>query len=465
MPFDADGNPTYTPLSYSYDIVSDRYNAWQDREGNIWESPPAQDELGWTSPKLILSAEVSKDPYISATGIAQQDPSTAQALYDLKQSNPTEFYNQIAPKLTDKIYQDWRMNNSNAGTQEARNLLEGIKSENPQAYYTSKLTDLGRNVGWQIGQNRNDRNAPTIEQIKALVPDAMKAGLSASQIDSIVGNNINAANAFNQQRIANEAASGNFWTENILGALKVGALGLGAAGLDSALGAGAAAAEAGSAAGGVAGGTSTGTGLTGGAGGSTGLLGGGTVGTISAPTSAGALGLNAAAESAIAAGAGAGLSTGASSFAPAGVGGLNAALPAAGSVGGAGSMSAALPAGTIIGDGTLGTIMGASYAASAPGQFAIDALGNAIPASSVGIGSLGGVSGGYDLLSNLGNALKGAQVAKGLLGAGKNPAVNQPMGAQPMQQQQKQYAGVDYSPILNLLAVKSPERTRTSLLG
>lgn len=239
MPWDADGNPTYTPLSYNYDIISDKANAFQDREGNIWNEMPYQTDEGWSSPKLILSAEVAKDPYISTTGIAQQNPYAAQALYDLKKSNPTEFYNQITPLLNDKIYQDWRMNNNNSGTQVARDLIEGIKDVNPQAYYTAKLTDLGRNVGWQIGQNRNDRNAPTIEQIKTLVPEAQKAGLSAEQIDSIVGNNVNAANAFNQSRIANEASSGNFWTENLIGAAKVGALGLGAAGLDSALNAGA----------------------------------------------------------------------------------------------------------------------------------------------------------------------------------------------------------------------------------
>ena len=448
MPWDADGNPTYNQLSYNYDIVSDRYNAFQDREGNIWDSVPAQDEFGWTTPKLILSAEVAKDPYISTTGIAQQDPSAAQALYDLKKSNPTEFYNQIAPKLTDKIYQDWRMNNNNAGTQEARNLLEGIKEENPQAYYTAKLTDLGRNVGWQIGQNTGYRNAPTIEQIKGLVPNAMKAGLSAEQIDSIVGNNINAANAFNQSRIANEAASGNFWTENILGAAKVGALGLGAAGLDAAL-------------------------------------------------NAGATGMNGALQSY--------LGTTGGAFVPAE--GFSATLPGFANAAGSGSYLASELAGPTYGElgitGVEGGFAGPTYAEMGyTGLNQGQAIAAADAASFAGITSnpttqemidfanarpdpiqaltelqgmnptdlaaaLGpGAGAGVGLLANAGNLLKGASLAKGLLGAGKNPAVGQPMGIQPMQQaQQKQYAGVDYSPILNLLAVKSPERTRTSLLG
>ena len=282
--FDAEGNFNYTPIGY--DPYSEIPKGYMDREGNVWDSMPYLTEQGLSSPKLILSSEVTKDPYISTTGILQQDMAAAQALYDLKKSNPAEFYNQIALKLEDKIYSDWRINNTNSSTQEARSLLEQIKDVNPQAYYTAKLTDLGRNVGWQIGQNRSDRNAPTIEQIKALVPDAMKAGLSAEQIDSIVGNNVNAANALNQQRIANEAASGgNFWTENLIGAAKVGGLALGAAGLDAALSAGATGLTAG------------GTGLTGGTGGAGGLLNAGAGGAFNlsgAAATQSALGLGSA---------------------------------------------------------------------------------------------------------------------------------------------------------------------------
>jgi hypothetical protein len=67
------------------------------------------------------------------------------------------------------------------------------------------------------------------------------------------------------------------------------------------------------------------------------------------------------------------------------------------------------------------------------------------------------------LLSNAGNLVKGASLAKGLLGAGKNPLQAQAVGAP--QAQGRQYAGVDYSPILNLLSIQQPQRSKTSLLG
>jgi hypothetical protein len=83
-----------------------------------------------------------------------------------------------------------------------------------------------------------------------------------------------------------------------------------------------------------------------------------------------------------------------------------------------------------------------------------------------GIESLQAVNTGSGLLSKAGDVLKGAQVAKGLLGVGKNPL--QP-GSQPQPQMQmqggRQYAGVDYSPILNLLNIQQPQRNRNSLLG
>jgi hypothetical protein len=406
--WDEEGNSTYSTI---YDPYADTATGYMDKEGNIWNGLPYITEEGVpASLKLLVGAEVTRDPYISTIGIAREDPFAAQALYNLKQSNPTEFYNQVSTKLEDKIYGDWRMNNTNSSTQEARNLIEGIKDVNPQAYYTTKLTDLGRNVGWQIGQNRSDRNAPTIEQIKALVPDAMKAGLSADQIDSIVGNNINAANFQNQQRIANEAASGgNFWTENLIGAAKVGALALGAYGLDNALAAGAGASMAGNA----------GVGFT-------------------APSMAGDLALTTA--------------------------------PTAGTIGGYGSIVApslagglGVGSGGVLGGGALSAETIATMEAMNAGTgFGLNA--SQVPNLAAGL-ELGAVptSGLSSLLSNASNLVKGASLAKGLLGAGKNPLQAQAVGAP--QAQSRQYAGVDYSPILNLLSIQQPQRSKTSLLG
>ena len=88
-----------------------------------------------------------------------------------------------------------------------------------------------------------------------------------------------------------------------------------------------------------------------------------------------------------------------------------------------GGLTGALPAGTMVGDGTLGTTIGATYMSAGPGQFAVDALGNAIPATSVGIGGFDPTTGLS--LSDLNNARKIAQTANNLLsssGSGSTPS-------------------------------------------
>jgi hypothetical protein len=63
------------------------------------------------------------------------------------------------------------------------------------------------------------------------------------------------------------------------------------------------------------------------------------------------------------------------------------AIPGAGATTlGGGGLTGALPAGVVVGDGTLGTTIGATYMATDAGTLATDMFGNAIPASSTGIG-------------------------------------------------------------------------------
>jgi len=101
-------------------------------------------------------------------------------------------------------------------------------------------------------------------------------------------------------------------------------------------------------------------------------------------------------------------------------GSISAPLEGSGAIPGAGAttlpgggLTGALPAGTMVGDGTLGTTIGATYMSAGPGQFAVDALGNAIPATSVGIGGFDPTTGLS--LSDLNNARKAAELANSLL--------------------------------------------------
>lgn len=172
-------------------------------------------------------------------------------------------------------------------------------------------------------------------------------------------------------------------------------------------------------------------------------------------------------------------------------GGLTGASGAGGAMGAGSSLQlapAAMGAGTGVGGGIVAPSLATGLGVGAGGVLGAGALSaesvalleamnagagyglnaSQVPNLAAGL-ELSAIPSGSSLLSNLGtaqNVLKGAQLAKGLLGAGQNPLQAQAVGAQPTAQATgKQYAGVDYSPILNLLALKSPERNRNSLLG
>jgi hypothetical protein len=134
-------------------------------------------------------------------------------------------------------------------------------------------------------------------------------------------------------------------------------------------------------------------------------------------------------------------------------GAMSTAIPGTG-------LTGALPAVVLVGDGTLGTTIGATYMASGPGQFATNILGNAIPASSIGIGGFAPASG---LSIGIKDALNAARLGKGLLGGDAAQPTQQ--GAMQRPQSTMPQGQVDYSGILNLLQVPSPQRNMYSLLG
>jgi hypothetical protein len=399
---------------------------------------------------------------ISNPGEKYTDPAYAVSLSNLKQENPDQYYKTLATDISDQILGNWSMN-KNEHNAALTSQLESIKEKSPAAYYQAQFNLLSKQSGWQHGQNTFDRAKPYQEKMTELAPKALEAGLTPQQIDSIVGQGFSAASAQNQQRIVNEQQSGGSGFnlgELVRGVLPIAAFAVGAPFLDAALAAGAAGA---SAAGGAAGGTATGTGLTGGFGGSTGLLGGtGAAGFGGAGSAAGIAGTQAAAGLGVAAGSAlpaAGMAVGGL---PSTVGQFSAALPAQGSVGGAGLLSAELAPGTILGSGLPGGgAIGGSYALGANGLPATGLFGQPIPASSVGFGSIPNtVTSGLSIGIN--DALNAARIGKGLIGGTAQPT---PQGAAPRPQSIRPQGQVDYSGILNLLQVPSPQRNMYSLLG
>jgi hypothetical protein len=331
-----------------------------------------------------------------------------------------------------------------------------------------------------------------------IAPKALEAGLTPQQIDSIVGQGFSAASMQNQQYITNQKDNGFKLSELLRGIAPIAAFAVGAPFLDAVLAGGAAAGAAGgAAAGGTAAGSGLsaaellavggftptagsaasfaapsllggatlagGTGLTGGAGGSTGLLGGtGAAGLSGAGSAAGIAGTQAAAGLGVASGSALPIAGMAAGALPSTVGSLSAALPAQGSVGGAGlGLSAELAPGTILGSGLPGGgAIGASYALGANGLPATGLLGQPIPASSVGFGSIPEtVTSGLSIGIN--DALNAARLGKGLIGG----QPEQPAVLAPKPQNIVPRGQVDYSGILNLLQARSPQRNLYSLLG
>ena len=344
------------------------------------------------------------NPFLLSTG-----QESAKDIVALKTSNPDLFYQKMADSAAETMFTNWSNNRSGYNSY-YEPVLESIKAENPAAYYTAKLNLLGKQQGWQHGQNTSERSAGQQAEINALAPEALKVGLTSDQINSLVGTGFSEASTANQQRIANLQLGNQFWKDNLIGTGKVAAMALGAYGVDSALAAGASAGMAGNA----------GVGLT-------------------APSMAGDLALTTA--------------------------------PTVGTIGGYGSIAAPSLAGGL-GVGSGGVLGGGALSAETIATMEAMNAGTGwglnasqVPNLAAGL-ELGAIptSSLSSLLSKAGDVFKGAQVAKGLLGAGKNPLQAQAVGAQP-QAQSRQYAGVDYAPILNLLSIQQPQRSKTSLLG
>ena len=336
---------------------------------------------------------------------------SAKDIIALKTSNPDLFYKKMADSISNQMFTNYTGNRSGYNAQ-LEPILESIKTESPSAYYTAKLDLLGRQEGWQHGQNTFGNAAGQQAEVNALAPEALKAGLTSDQINSLVGTGFSEASTANQQRIANLPSAGSFWRDNLIGTGKVAAMALGAYGIDSALGAAAEAASAG------------GYGLT----------------AANIPAISPELALEGTTL------AGAAPSTFGSIVAPSLAGGLGVG---SGGVLGGGALSAE----TIATMEALNAGAGWGLNASQVPNLAAGLELGSIPTSSLS-----------SLLSKAGDVFKGAQLAKGLLGAGKNPLQAQAVGAQP-QAQSRQYAGVDYAPILNLLNIQQPQRSKTSLLG
>jgi hypothetical protein len=192
-------------------------------------------------------------PYPELIGL-DTTPEELDTLRDLKAVDENAYYSGVANVLNNMILSNYAANQSgrNEGLFQK---LEDLKGKSEPAYYKAQLRYLGEQLGWQHGQNTYDNTGPVQQQIQALIPEAQKAGLSADEINDVLGNSFSTASGINQQGIATRAATGgsgfNFQKDMLPGLKFVGGAALAMTGAGAALAPGAGAAGAGAGAGAI----------------------------------------------------------------------------------------------------------------------------------------------------------------------------------------------------------------------
>jgi hypothetical protein len=195
-----------TPQDVANSFVSSQEAQQNDKSQSIEQQIADAIAAGYTgnaiSPEDRASQAKLNDPYLKNLNI---DSADAQSLLALKSSNPAQYYEQVAQKLKDQVYEGYRTNSNYSNDY---NALQNLKTVSPIDYYKNQLDFLSNQIGWQIGQNRSDRNAPIEEELKKVAIEAQNAGMKFDDVKNIVNKGAASANIQNQQRIANEAETG-----------------------------------------------------------------------------------------------------------------------------------------------------------------------------------------------------------------------------------------------------------------
>lgn len=139
---------------------------------------------------------------LAANGV---DPTTLQQLNTLKSTDPGTYNSQLMQQLGTNLVQNY---NGNANYDALLNQIQSLKDTAPKDYYNTMANFYGHQMGWQVGQNTSERNAPVQANLQGLLQDAQKAGIDPNQLSAIAAQANQSGNVQNQQRIATEAANG-----------------------------------------------------------------------------------------------------------------------------------------------------------------------------------------------------------------------------------------------------------------
>jgi len=222
---------------------------WNEETGYTGDSPFAEDSQGWnyddtsgwnkfvrsTAPTLNASAIQSLTPYT----LNKEEEWQPRFEIDTSTSaftDPNAYYSQLTNNLVDTIWLNSATNQSGLNS-EYNNLLESIKDVNPTAYYNAQVKLLGNALGHYTAMDDNPRKVETEKKLSTLLQDSIKNGVTPQQINDTLNSGFSSGAQLGQAIKSKAESSDDFWSENLMGTLKIGSLALGAYGLDTALGA------------------------------------------------------------------------------------------------------------------------------------------------------------------------------------------------------------------------------------
>lgn len=184
-----------------------------------------------SAPSLITLDDIknrtpfSRDPYY---GTLIADPNGSSP------TDPNEYYKQLGSELAKDSF---NISGVNGDSSQYDALIEGLKDVSPQGYYTAKIDVLSRAAGNNYINNEMGRMEIIQNQIKDLLPEAQKAGVTPEQVNQTYQGGFSGGTQLGQQVLANKGG-GAFLTPLVEGIKFVGPGLLGMYGIDAALTAG-----------------------------------------------------------------------------------------------------------------------------------------------------------------------------------------------------------------------------------
>lgn len=133
------------------------------------------------------------------------DSNKIQSLNALKEADPQQYKIELMNALGSSLKDQY---NANENYEPTWKQFSELKEVDPAQWNRNQLSWLGHQQGWQIGQNRSERNEAVMPVIQDQIEQSKKAGLSEDEINNILGSSSQSANIQNQNRIIRQQQAG-----------------------------------------------------------------------------------------------------------------------------------------------------------------------------------------------------------------------------------------------------------------